>query len=243
MSDASLGAVAASLAQGRAEDAVAALEALADQGLEGVGASFDRGLAYAMRAKGGAGRPGDLGRSAHAFEEALRHDPHDGGARAALDAVRREIARRATNTGGRAIETSGTPVWRSVVTSAHADAWTGLALGSSMLLSLALATRSRLRGPARIWAHALAAVTALTLVLAGALYAGNWWVRHRLREAVIVSPRPVARVANGAPPLELLEGARVDVVEEREGEALIENEIGRGWITRDAIRMLPPMRP
>ena len=86
------------LHDGRAGDAINAFEAFADQGGVDATASYDRGLAYAMRVHIGAEKPGDLGRAAQGFEEArgLSHDRRavDDASRA-LDAVRSEVARRA----------------------------------------------------------------------------------------------------------------------------------------------------
>ena len=53
------------------------LEHLADRGFVHPDASYDRGVAYVMRVRGGAERPGDLGRAAAGFEEALLLRPHD----------------------------------------------------------------------------------------------------------------------------------------------------------------------
>ncbi len=65
------------LHEGRAGDAIGAFETLADEGVVDAVASYDRGLAYAMRVRIGAEVPGDLGRAAQGFEEArdLSRDP------------------------------------------------------------------------------------------------------------------------------------------------------------------------
>src|SRR5262249_55859553 len=73
------------LRRGEFGAAIDAFEALADQGLVHPDASFDRGLAYVMRVKAHAERPGDLGRAAAAFEEALLLRPGDEEADRALD--------------------------------------------------------------------------------------------------------------------------------------------------------------
>src|SRR5207248_2805091 len=89
-----LSAAVDAIRHARADDAIALLESLADRGVVGSGVALDRGIAYAMRVRSGQGQQGDLGRAAHALEEALRRAPHDRTARATLDDVRREIARR-----------------------------------------------------------------------------------------------------------------------------------------------------
>src|SRR5262249_24763589 len=84
----------AALGRGEYGVAIDTFEALADQGFVHPDASYDRGLAYVMRYRAHADRPGDLGRAAAAFEEALLLRPSDREAQAALDLVRAEVTRK-----------------------------------------------------------------------------------------------------------------------------------------------------
>ncbi|HEY3820971.1 MAG TPA: hypothetical protein VGL81_27595 [Polyangiaceae bacterium] len=210
------------LKEGRAGDAIASLEALADRGVVDPVASYDRGLAYATRVRIGAEVPGDLGRAAHGFEEARdlsRDSKLTDDASRALTIVRSEVARRRTRAGQPVEVDPGRSLSRTVASLLAEDTWAVVSVVSSALLALALLVRwlsraSRLRVAcgvtAGIAAPALAVSIAMTLA-----------ARHDrlgLREAVVVtaSARPTDErgivVAGGIP---LPEGARVEIVEAR----------------------------
>ncbi len=233
---------AAAIREGRLDDAIALLEQLGDQGAVGASLAFDRGLAYALRARSGRGLPGDYGRAAHAFEEALRRDPHDGEARRVLDEIRREIAARDAQAKGKAEELASQPAYRAVLVALPGDAWAGLALVASLLLSIALAARPRLTRGLRLAASTTAIVSAVVMIAASGMALGARWLRTRVREAVVVAPRVLTTPEEGGA-IELDEGQRVDVVEERATSTMIRTEKGTGWAPRDALRMLPPYRP
>jgi hypothetical protein len=242
MSEAEASAIGQAIVEGRLDEAIARVEGLADQGVVGAGLAFDRGLAYALRARSGTGLPGDLGRAAHAFEEALRRDPHDDAARKALEEVRREVARRDARARGRAEELEATPIVRTIAVSLPGDGWAAIAIASSASLAVAIALRPRLRRGARLAASTIAIVAALLAIAASTLGLGARWVRSRIREAVVVAPRVVATADDGAS-IDLAEGDRVDVVEERATKTLVHTAHGDGWAPRDALRRLPPYRP
>lgn len=233
---------AAAIREGRLDDAIATYEALADHGVVGSSLAFDRGIAYALRARSGRGLAGDLGRSAHAFEEALRRDPHDAGARHALEEIRREIAKRDAQAHGKAEELASTPIARTILFALPGNAWAGIAIGSSLLLATALALRPRLGGGWRLAASTVAIVGTVLALLSSGLGVGASWERRHLREAVVVSQRATAATDEGST-LELDEGERVDVLEERATSTRIRNDKGEGWAPRDALRVLPPYRP
>jgi len=240
MSDAASAATA--IREGRLDDAIATYEALADHGVVGASLAFDRGIAYALRARSGRGLAGDLGRSAHAFEEALRRDPHDSGARRALEEIRREIAKRDAQVTGKAEELASTPIARTILFSLPGNAWAGIAIAASLLFATALALRPRLAAGLRLAASTVAIVSVLVSVAASGLGIGGSVLRRHLREAVVVSTRAVATTDAGAT-LELDEGERVDVLEERASTTRIRNDKGEGWAPRDALRVLPAYRP
>jgi hypothetical protein len=239
----SLADATAAVRAGRLDDAIAIYEALGDTGAVGASLAFDRGLAYALRARSGQGMGGDYGRAAHGFEEALRRDPHDREAQRTLDEIRREVAKRDARASGRSEELGATPVWRTIVVSLPGDAWASLALVSSLLLSSALALRPRLARGARLAASTIAIVSVLLVVAFSALGLSARWLRTSLHEAVVIAPRAVATPEGDVPRIELDEGERVDVLEQRAGTTLIRTEKGTGWAPRDALRMLPPYRP
>lgn len=234
---------AEALHEGRASDAIASFEALADRGTVDAVASYDRGLAYATRVRIGAEVPGDLGRAAHGFEEA-RDLTHDGkladAATRALTVVRSEVARRRTRAGEPVEVDAGRSLARTVSSLLAEDSWCVLAAVCSALLAAGLFVRwmaraRRLRAGAGVAAGLAAPVMLLAIGMALA-------ARHdRLeeREAVVVTPgsRPGDErgiVAPGATPLP--EGARVEVVESRDTRARI--RFGRldAWVAAGAIR-------
>lgn len=239
-----LAPIEAAIREGRLDDAIASLEALADRGVVGSGVAYDRGLAYALRARSGAGLPGDYGRAAHGFEEALRRDPHDAAARRALEEVRREIARRDARATGKAEELASTPFGRAILVSLPGDAWAGLAIVGSIVLAVALAVRPRLpRGGRRLAASTIAVVALAITSVASALGVSASWLRRTSKEAVVVAPHAAAAPEGPGPSLDLDEGQRVDVIEERATTTKIRTDRGEGWAPRDALRMLPPYRP
>ena len=233
----------AAVTGGRLDEAIAIYEQLGDSSLVGASLSFDRGIAYALRARSGQGVAGDYGRAAHGFEEALRRDPHDREAQRVLDEIRREIAKRDARASGRSEELGATPVWRTIVVALPGDAWAGLAIASSLILAGALAMRPRLARGARLAASTIATVAVIALVVFSAIGLSARWLRANLREAVVISPHAVATPDGDSAPIDLDEGQRVDVVEERAGTTLVRTEKGTGWAPRDALRTLPSYRP
>jgi hypothetical protein len=210
------------LKEGRAGDAVAAFEALADRGVVDPVASYDRGLAYATRVRIGAEAPGDLGRAAHGFEEArdLSRDPRliDDATRA-LTVVRSEVARRRTRAGQPVEVDPGRSLTRTVASLLPEDTWAGLAVGASALLSLGLFVRWLARAlRLRVACGVAASVAAPALAVSIAMTLAARHDRLGLREAVVVAAnaRPTddrGIVVSGATPLP--EGARVEVLEAR----------------------------
>lgn len=130
----------AALANGEYGAAIDSLEALADRGFLHPDASYDRGLAYLMRIRAHAERPGDLGRAAAAFEETLRLAPDDHDAEAALDLVRAEVTRRRARKAGSGIDAR--PTLDRVIAGLVSDrAWSIAAIAASVLLAIGLVLR------------------------------------------------------------------------------------------------------
>jgi hypothetical protein len=210
------------LREGRAGDAIASFEALADRGVVDPVASYDRGLAYATRVRIGAEVPGDLGRAAHGFEEArdLSRDARlTDDATHALTVVRSEVARRRTRAGQPVEVDPGRSLTRTVASLLAEDTWAALAVGASALLALGLLVRWLSRAPRlRVACGVAAGVAAPMLAVSIAMTLAARHDRLGLREAVVVtsSARPTDErgiAVVGATPLP--EGARVEVVEAR----------------------------
>jgi hypothetical protein len=235
----------ASLNQGRPGDAIAELEALADRGVVDPVASYDRGLAYAMRVRIGAEEPGDLGRAAHGFEEAreLSHDPRliDDATRA-LTVVRSEVARRRTRAGESVDVDAGRSLARAVAHLLSEDTWAACAAAFSAALAAGLFVRRLSRAPrARTGGGIVAGVAAPLLVVAVAMTLASGRDRATLREAVVVSSeaRPTndrgIAVPGGA---RLPEGARVEIVDSRAAQTRVRFGATDVWLSTNALREL-----
>jgi hypothetical protein len=233
------------LKEGKANEAVAAFEALADRGVVDPVASYDRGLAYATRVRIGAESPGDLGRAAHGFEEArdLSHDPRlSEDAHRALTIVRSEVARRRARAGQPVEVDPGRSLARAVARLLNEDTWAVLAAVSSAVLALGLFVRwLGAEGRRRIAAGVAAGVAAPALALSVAMTLGSRHDRLDLREAIIVSSgaRPTDErgiaLPGGVP---LPEGARVEVVDARGSSTRVRFGARDAWLPADALRPL-----
>lgn len=206
------------IADERPNDATSAFEILADRGRVDPVASYDRGLAYALRVRTGNESPGDLGKAAHGFEEAiaLTDDPalrRD--AQRALEQVRTEVGRRRAREGTAVELDVRRPLWRALGQALPEDAWAGLAIAASMLFAVALFFRWRSVGRLR----AASNVAAFTLVPIALLAAAATEIarhdRRYLREAVVIAENARLSDARGvtlAGSSPLPEGARVEIV-------------------------------
>ncbi|WP_437981028.1 hypothetical protein [Sorangium sp. So ce117] len=234
----------AALARGEYGAAIDTFELLADRGFAHPDASYNRGLAYVTRVREGADRPGDLGRAAAAFEEALRLRPGDADADRALDLVRAEITRRRSRRATDAVDVRPT-LGRVIVGLASERTWAAAALLASLLLALGVVLRRRPAGPAHV-AGSVLAPTALVALLA--LVPLTYAARHlRLttRAGVVVVPevrlldedgRALPRAEQSAIP----EGASVEVGRRSGGLAEVRWGATEGWAPASSIRLLAP---
>ncbi|MBK8251415.1 MAG: hypothetical protein IPK82_01945 [Polyangiaceae bacterium] len=125
------------LSKGEYGAAIDSLEALADRGFLHPDASYNRGLAYVMRIRSGAAKPGDFGRAAAAFEECLLLSPNDTSAEAALDAVRGEVTRRRSKKGGSTMDARPT-LDRAIAALMSERAWTIASIITSIVLAIGI---------------------------------------------------------------------------------------------------------
>ncbi len=236
---------AKALREGRASDAIAAFESLADLGVVDAVASYDRGLAYASRVRVGAEVPGDLGRAAHGFEEArdlTRDSKLAEDATTALTVVRSEVARRRTQAGQSVEVDPGRSLGRTVSGLLAEDTWSALAILSSAALAIGVFVRTRTtRRRLRVGAGVAAGLAAPALMMAIAMVVSARHDRLELREAVVVSPsaRPSDEhglVAPGATPLP--EGVRVELVESRGMWTRVRFGALDAWVATSALREL-----
>lgn len=211
------------LADERPNDAIGAFEILADRGRIDPVLSYDRGLAYAARVRAGAESPGDLGKAAHGFEEAIALSDDaalTSDATHALEQIRTEVGRRRAREGTAVELDTRRPLWRSLSHSLPENAWSAIAIAAAVLLAIALAVRWRSSAGEQLLRARAAANVGIgalvpALVLSAALSATARSDRLNLREAIVVAPS--ARLADdrgialaGSSPLP--EGARVELV-------------------------------
>lgn len=235
----------AALKDERPNEAVASFEALADRGVVDPVASYDRGLAYALRVHANAEQPGDLGRAAHGFEEAiaLTTDEHlAADARAAVSAVRSEVSRRKAREGVTVdVEQRASP-WRSLTHLVAEEAWTAIAIACSLILGAALFLRWLAESTrARAGAAIAIAVSAPVLVVAAALARTARSDRLYLHEAIVVSAaaRPSDNrgiVLPQATPLP--EAARVEVLDQGGGFTEFRWGALHAWVPAGTLRAL-----
>ena len=231
------------LRDGRAGDAVAAFESLADRGAIDATLSYDRGLAYALRVHIGAEQPGDLGRAAQGFEEArdLSRDPRlvDDAGRA-LILVRSEVARRRVLAGDSVEVDPGRSLGRTLAGLLAEDTWAALCAIASLAFAAGLFLRWLGRNArSRIAGGVVAGVAAPLLLLAATMTFATRADRLNLREAVVVTAgaRPTDErgiTVPGARPLS--EGARVELVDARGAQTRVRFGTVDVWVPAAALR-------
>jgi hypothetical protein len=231
------------LHEGRAGDAVAAFEALADRGFVDAAASLDRGLAYAMRVRMQAEVPGDLGRAAHAFEEArdLASDPRIADeATRALGVVRSEIARRRMRAGQPAAVDPGRSLGRTLAGLLSEDTWAFLSIAMSVALAAGLFLRWLGTHPRlRIAGGVTAGVAAPAMAIAITMTLATRNDRLNTREAVVVSAGARATDERGIAlqgATALPEGARVEIVDARGAQTRVRFGTQDTWIATGTLR-------
>jgi hypothetical protein len=239
------GSATKALEEGRATEAIAAFEALADRGVVDPVASYDRGLAYAMRVRIGGELPGDLGRAVQGFEEAreLSRDPKlDEDASRALVVVRSEVAKRRARAGQPVEIDPGRSLGRTLSALLPEDTWADVSVCASALVALGLFVRWLGRSRRmRVAGGIAAAVGAPVLASAIAMCLAARHDRATLRESVVVGagarPSDERGIAlPGAVPLP--EGARVEVLETRAGLSHVRFGAIDAWVATDALREL-----
>jgi hypothetical protein len=231
---------AAALQRGEYGAAITAFEALADEGFVHPDASYDRGLAYVMRVKANAERPGDLGRAAAAFAEAVLLRPGDADADMALDLVRAELTRRRARKSKDAVDARPT-IDRGIVGIASEGTWGVAAFAASLLFAVGLVLRRR-TGRAHV-AGSVLAPTAFVALLA--LLPLTWGARHlRLTThtgIVVVSEVRITdengRSQGGDP---IPEAAAVETGERRGSSIHVRWGAAEGWVPAASIRLVGP---
>lgn len=229
------------LAKGEYAAAIDAFEALSDRGVVHPDASYNRGLAYAMRARARADRPGDLGRAAAALEEALRLRPDDAEARSLLDSVRAEITRRHARGRLEPLDARPPPL-RALVRLVSERTWTSLALASSFLLAAGLVLRRHKSRIAHVTGSVLAPTSALALLAFTPLAYAAYELRTTMRDAVVIVPELHFENEGGTAKggKAIVEGSLVEVGERKGGRVFVQFGSREGYAPITGVRLLPP---
>ncbi len=230
---------AASLAGGDTTSAIRDLETLADRGFLHPDVAYNRGLAYALRARSGQGQPGDLGRAAAGFEEALALRPSDRDAAAALDRVHAEVARRRSRQDKS--DTIVRPSLDRVLLRLVAPAtWAGLALFASVTFAVGMLLRRRPEGPVHVAGSVLFWLSLVALLGLVPLAFGSGWLEQNRGAAVVVAPAVTLRDKSGKPTdaPEVPEAALLELGEAKDGEILVRWGSYEGWVERGSVRPL-----
>lgn len=218
---------------------IAMYESLADRGFVHPDVSFDRGVAYAKRARTKDEAPGDLGRAAAAFEETLLLRPDDHEAEAALDVVRAEVTKRRSRRAKDDLIVRPS-LDRLVIGLATEETWSLCAIGSSILLAIGLLMRRKPTGGVHVAGSVLAPLAGLLLVGFVPLSFGARWLREHRRPGVIVVSEASLVNDEGraidAPAIP--EAASVEVGDRRGENVFVRWGATEGWVPLASVRVL-----
>lgn len=237
---------ARALEKGEYARAIEGFEALADRGFVHADASFDRGLAYAVRVREGGERPGDLGRAAAAFEESLLLRPGDPTVESALDLVRGEITKRRAKRAKSELDARPT-LDRLLVALLPLRTWGLAALVASALLGLGLVLRKAKPGTLHVVGNVLAPVSALALVGLVPITLHAKSLAEGTRPAVVIAPeaaledddkKPLRSSERDKRPVAVPEGALVELHDRRDGRAKVRWGPHEGWVPITSVRTL-----
>lgn len=228
----------AALSRGEYGEAIDVFESLADQGFVHPDASYDRGLAYVMRYRAKADRPGDLGRAAAAFQEALLLRPGDREADAALDLVRAEVTRKRSRSKLSGID-MGPTLDRVIVGLADEQTWGLAALVASLLLAAGMVLRPR-PGRAHIAGSILVPTALAALLLLCPLAVAARRLRLSTRPGVVIAGEvhltdDQGHAASGEA---IPEAASLEVGERRGALVHVRWGSSEGWVPAADVRVL-----
>jgi hypothetical protein len=219
--------------------AIALYESLADRGFVHPDVSFDRGVAYAGRARTKEEEPGDLGRAAAAFEETLLLRPGDHEAEAALDLVRAEVTKRRSRKAKDDIIVRPS-LDRLVIGLASEETWSWAAVAASACFAVGLVMRKRPTGFVHVAGSVLAPVSLVVLAGMAPLAFGARWLREHRRPGVVVVPEVSLASEDGkglgAPPIP--EAASVEVGDARGDRVFVRWGSSEGYVPPASVRVL-----
>lgn len=179
-------------------------------------------------------RLGNLGRAVQYYERVLRREPGHEEAVQNLAIVREFLARRASEAGRTADLAPATTAWRALLDrfSPRSAAFAFLLFHLALFGSL-IARRFVRADGARLSLGVAVGVLAILTAATAAVAIGKWRQETSEREAVVVRPGSVDVVegpSSAVKRFSLDEGARVSILERREGYLKIRDDNGRdGW--------------
>ncbi len=222
-------------------------ELAGDRGLIDPNLSYNRALAYLLRAKSPQAVPGDLGQVAAGLEEALLLNPDDVESEQVLDAVRAELARVRAKPQGEAVSARPS-LGRALVGLAPRAVWDWLAVSASLLLSAGLLGRALLKRAELLLASGLGIGIGLGLLaLAAPLSFAAGWLNERTEPAVVITAEAHWLDAVGVPARALPasahgagipEGALVYIHQKAGNLAEVEWGATLGWVSAGQLRGL-----
>lgn len=230
------------LTNDRPNEAIGKLEALADRGVVDPVVSFNRGLAYAARVRAGAEQAGDLGRAAHGFEEArelTRDSTLMADATSALTIVRSEIARRRARAGDPVEMEHGFSLGRAIIGLLPENAWAGIALAMTLILSIAIVVKQRAEHRrVKVAATTAGAIAGALLIVTSILSFAARDARLHLREGILIAPNARLldarhHVMEGISPLP--EGVRARILDESGGFSHVAIGSAEGYLSSSAV--------
>ncbi len=234
----------AALKQGSYQEAIDQYELMADHGVLHPDLSYNRALAYVLRAESNQQQPGDLGRAAAALSELLLQRPDDAEAQEVLRLVREEIGRRRARQGAEQVNVSPS-LTRAAVGLLAETTWAILAALGSALLTIGIAFRFWAKhAGTRLAGGVLSLVGPVMLLTCGAFALGARHFRTTSRPAVVVVEEARLLDAAGKPlagsTASIVEGQQVFVVDEQSVRAKVEWGTVEGWVNRAQLQILKP---
>ncbi len=236
---AELAASAQALEDGRPSEAIARLEQLADLGHLHPDLSYNRGLAYFLRAEGSTPELGDFGQAAAGFAEAVQARPKDEVAARALEEVQMSAARKRAGQENTVTDPLG--LVERVVLALHPLALFAVAVMGSVTASVGLALFGR-DNPA----HRTISILALAVgCLALGFGFGSELLRRSLetehRVAVVTAGKAQLLDASGKPlggEPALLETTVVHLAKPEHGLAPLLSLGPKKWIRLSQVRVV-----
>ncbi len=222
-------------------------ELAGDRGLADPNLSYNRALAYLLRAKSPQAVPGDLGQVAAGLEEALLQNPDDVEAEQVLNAVRAELARVRAKPLGEPVSARPS-LGRALVGLAPRAIWDWLAVAASLLLSAGLLGRALFKRPELRLASGLGIGIGLGLfALSAPLSFAAGWLKEKTEPAVVIAAEARWLDAAGLPARALPasvhgagvpEGALVYIHQKAGNLAEVEWGATLGWVSAGQLRGL-----